>query len=128
MVLILQSVVLLFEETKRGGESSECAYQESCKFLIIERHNALLDVRVGVKGIRGNYKPDDQFIMATDALAEWFLRTCEKGERPWSELDKIGTAEHFHEFIKSLRQAGGIKDDDVSIIRIDLKNVELMVV
>ena len=50
----LQSVVLLFEETKRGGESSECAYQESCKFLIIERHNALLDVRVRVKGIRGN--------------------------------------------------------------------------
>ena len=81
-----------------------------------------------IKGIRGNYKPDDQFIMATDALAEWFLRTCEKGERPWSELDKIGTAEHFHEFIKSLRQAEGIKDDDVSIIRIDLKNVELMVV
>jgi len=62
--------------------------------------------------------PGDEFYLLTDALAHWFLEECESGNLPWIELSKIDSNDKFIEFVKNLREAKKIKNDDVTFMRI----------
>ena len=63
----------------------------------------------------GTCRAGDLFVLATDALAEWFLRQLEIGAQPWQGL--IGmTQDTFPSMITRLRQEGTMRNDDVTLI------------
>lgn len=84
-----------------------------------EAHNA--DLREHLFTQRGEWEPDDAFYLASDAVAEWFLRSSLDGNEPWRVLSDLGTEDErqpFVEFISSLRHAGTLKNDDVTLLRL----------
>lgn len=72
----------------------------------------------------GRAELGDVFYLLTDAVAEWFLRTREANGRPWEELDQVTASSlpppAFAFWIKSLRDAKAIRNDDCTALRIAL--------
>lgn len=71
----------------------------------------------------GEAKPDDSFYMMTDALACWFWTSYEQGQAPWQILRDLGTRDmnaSFSSFIHSLRQEKIMRNDDVTLLRIEV--------
>jgi hypothetical protein len=60
----------------------------------------------------------DRLYLMTDALAAWFLREREAGHAPWLELDRFGNRASFSLWIKQLREAKHIRNDDVTLTSI----------
>jgi hypothetical protein len=56
----------------------------------------------------------DRFLFMTDALASWFLSEFEAKRKPWNNLPE--TTEAFQTFLKSERDAGRLKNDDVTLL------------
>ncbi len=73
--------------------------------------------------LQGTATAGDRFFLMTDALAGWFLRETEAGESPWPELEQVlrepGT-NAFEEWIGSLRDSGKLRNDDVTVLMIEL--------
>lgn len=71
---------------------------------------------------RGQWQTDDAYFLMTDALACWFLQECEHGNTPWRILRDLGARNQqpFPEWIINLRVNGLIKNDDVTLVRIDV--------
>jgi hypothetical protein len=63
----------------------------------------------------GECQPGDLFVLATDALAAWFLRQVEGGERPWQYLVGL-TDDIFTTLVTCLRQDGAMRNDDVTLV------------
>jgi hypothetical protein len=67
----------------------------------------------------------DRFYLMTDALAVWFLRTYEEGGAPWQELDALRRAgkgsRAFAEWIDVQRAAHNLTNDDVTLIRLEVR-------
>jgi hypothetical protein len=73
--------------------------------------------------ISGQWSVDDHFFLMSDAIACWFERQYEKGEKPWLPLLNLGTDEAegtFEELVAHRRQAGEMRNDDVTLIRVDV--------
>lgn len=71
----------------------------------------------------GNLKLGDQLYIATDAVAEWILRTCEhSGPRLWRELDSLSHPEAFTRLIADRRTAGDLKNDDATLLRVNISS------
>jgi len=73
----------------------------------------------------GDLYPGDTCYLATDALSAWFLRMVETGEswnEPWRPLQLLddGNAGEFGELIGKLRDDGAIRDDDTTLVRVDM--------
>lgn len=67
----------------------------------------------------GAWQAEDMFYLMSDALAAWFLRSCERSEQPWATLNDLGTEDRsFPQFIDDLRQEGLLKNDDVTLLRV----------
>jgi hypothetical protein len=75
--------------------------------------------RVRAATIREAPAAGDRLLMMTDALAEWFLAAHEAGARPWQELAGR-TADDFPAWVADRRAAGTLKNDDVSLVVIDM--------
>lgn len=63
----------------------------------------------------GECWPGDLFVLATDALAAWFLHQVETGERPWQCLIDL-TEDTFAALVASLRHEGVMRNDDVTLV------------
>lgn len=63
----------------------------------------------------GECCPGDLFVLATDALAAWFLQQVEEGTRPWQHLVEM-TDDTFATLMARLRQEGVMRNDDVTLI------------
>lgn len=66
----------------------------------------------------------DRFYLMTDALAQWFLRDAEGGGEPWFALDDFvldPDAPPFREWVEELRSTGCMRDDDVTLLRIEVE-------
>lgn len=77
-----------------------------------------------VKRLTGQGKKNDSFFLITDALAAWFLMQVEAGETPWISILDSATTKYVQplgELVKYLRERGNIRNDDVSVIRLDLR-------
>jgi hypothetical protein len=74
------------------------------------------------KRASGSMLAGDRFYLMTDALAQWFLRAHEDGERPCdavkSMLSSVRPEESFVAWIHELRDHDGLRNDDVSLIAI----------
>lgn len=71
----------------------------------------------------GEWRPGDQFILATDAIAEWLLSDHEQGNTPWAGLTTLLTEDRsdvFTAWVSDLRQAGSMRNDDVAVLLTDL--------
>lgn len=70
----------------------------------------------------GEWESGDLFVLATDALSAWFLAEVEGGHRPWEQL--LGFAARgqaaFAEWANGLRSQGRLRNDDVTVIRIEV--------
>ena len=71
---------------------------------------------------RGNCARKDQFLLMSDALSCWFLKSSEDGDQPWLTLAaaEAGGEAGFKEFVAKLRADKAIKNDDVTLMRIEL--------
>jgi hypothetical protein len=75
------------------------------------------------KTIDGRGIAGDRFYLMTDALAQWFLGEWERGVEPWAALqdfDLDPAAPPFRDWLAGLRHAGRIRNDDVTLIRIEV--------
>lgn len=71
----------------------------------------------------GDLCTGDTCYLATDALSAWFLRMAETGEswnEPWRPLQFLDDSDQFTELIGKLRDDGGIRDDDTTLVRVDM--------
>jgi hypothetical protein len=69
---------------------------------------------------RGSWEPDDRFLLMTDALAHWFLRRHEAGDRPWQEFSRLSsTGDAFADWVEDQRHRDGLRNDDVTLVFID---------
>lgn len=71
--------------------------------------------------IIGDYAKGDIFFLATDALSAWLLKEIENNNSsPCDELLRLKTSEEFETFINELRKDKKIKNDDTSLIIIEI--------
>ena len=73
-----------------------------------------------VRSDEGELQVKDQLLLMTDALAHWFLIESELGRRPWAALARIATPEAFQAFIDCLRDGGALRNDDSTLVRIEV--------
>ncbi len=66
--------------------------------------------------LEGDYRPGDMFLMATDALAKWFLERHEAGAKPWTTLTSLKTESDFHQFVQDLREKSQVRNDDTTLM------------
>lgn len=75
-----------------------------------------------VKCVQGNYQENDLFILATDAIAKWFLQRHEAGSRPWHALTQLKSEDDFAQFVAKLRKDSSIRNDDTTVILFSWKS------
>ena len=63
---------------------------------------------------------NDTFFLMTDALAYWFFKEKEANRQPWDVLRNLDTQIFFQKWVASLRLSHAIKNDDVTLVRINL--------
>jgi len=71
----------------------------------------------------GRWAEGDALYLMTDALACWFMREAEDGGKPWVTLRDLDTLEErssFPELLDGLRASGALKNDDVTLLRLDV--------
>lgn len=75
-----------------------------------------------VKQCTGSWGCEDAFFLMTDALACWFFKEREEGNKPWTLLRDLDTQDgvSFEKFVADLRASGRMKNDDVTLLRIDI--------
>jgi hypothetical protein len=74
----------------------------------------------------GCWQPGDIFYLATDAVAEWMLRSDSRGDSPWRilrDLDTDGVKMSFAEWVEERRTVDHMRDDDVTLVRIDIHDM-----
>lgn len=79
-------------------------------------------VRSRTTSCQGTWQGEDMIFLATDALSAWILAEHEASRPPWNCLGDLGTADHppFSDWVASRREAGRMKDDDATLVRIHL--------
>ncbi|MCK6685036.1 MAG: protein phosphatase 2C domain-containing protein, partial [Thermoanaerobaculia bacterium] len=77
---------------------------------------------IHMKTQEGLLQDDDLLFLMTDALGAWFLRSVESGGAPWTMLRELGRRDQdrFAAWIRDLRATKQMRNDDVTLIRIDV--------
>ena len=73
--------------------------------------------------LEGTWTSDDTFLLMTDALGCWFFKDKESGGQPWNRLRHFGCQSpgDFADWINGLRESHEIKNDDVTLIYVNVK-------
>jgi hypothetical protein len=79
-------------------------------------------MRAALRLGRGRLRVGDQLLVATDALAEWLIRTDPADPGCWRAVATIGHPADFARFVRRERAAGPgrLKNDDVTLLRVDI--------
>jgi len=72
-------------------------------------------LREDVHQIEGECVAGDSFILASDALACWFLDRNAKGQQPWNELFALD-ASGWAAWVEGQRRAGLMRNDDTTVV------------
>jgi hypothetical protein len=94
-------------------------------FLISSIQSKNAGLKDCIKEIHGEFTKGDKFFLMSDAIASWFLKGCEQNEKPWEIIlrlftDKILDENVFVNWVQDLRKTRLIKNDDTSIISIEI--------
>lgn len=77
-----------------------------------------------IRRARGKWQPGDRFLLMTDALAEWMLRRHEQKQRPAEDIDQLlaesAPQDAFAAWVEERRERHGLRNDDVTLVVIDL--------
>src|SRR5262252_2707768 len=73
-----------------------------------------------VEVVEGELQVQDRLLLMTDALAQWFLVESEMGRRPWAALGKVTSPEQFASFVDCLRAGGALRNDDVTLVSLEV--------
>jgi hypothetical protein len=75
-----------------------------------------------MKSEKGEWQEGDSFFLMTDALSEWFIKQIELGYQPWLNLRNFDADTDIlrNRWIDSLRKTNEIRNDDVTLIRIEI--------
>ena len=76
-----------------------------------------------VVALSTGWRQGDQLLLASDALAQWFLAQARAGGTPWRTLSDLGTDAEiggFAALVDGCRTNGSLKNDDTTLLRIDL--------
>lgn len=65
---------------------------------------------------QGECRADDLFILATDAIAKWFLEQTHIGGKPWELLNNIRSSQEFSDFVARLRNEKAMRNDDTTVL------------
>jgi hypothetical protein len=76
-----------------------------------------------VKMIQGAFDPGDSLVLATDAMARWILEGLEDKTDPLLEIPTSDEPGVFNQWVSTQRQSGALKDDDTSLLLIQLDPV-----
>jgi hypothetical protein len=72
----------------------------------------------------GKFRPGDRFLLMTDALAQWFLYQTEQGDHPALDvahlLAQADPQAAFAAWVEERRQRPGLRNDDVTVMIIDV--------
>jgi hypothetical protein len=68
----------------------------------------------------GSVSVRDRLYLVTDALAQWFLDADYRLQQPWQSLDVVDSGVDLEKFVASHRDDGAMRNDDVTLIRIEL--------
>jgi hypothetical protein len=90
--------------------------------LVTTRSNGQEMIAHSARKAWGPWQSGDTFFLATDALSCWFLSSYERGDEPWKILRDLNTEAQppFEEWMASLRKEGVVRNDDVTLTRIDV--------
>ena len=69
------------------------------------------------KQMQAGFEPGDVFYFCTDAVAAWFLQEWEQKREPWQAFFTKTDAD-FAAWLKEKRDAGDMKNDDVTILAV----------
>jgi hypothetical protein len=88
--------------------------------LVSSRHNGTHDGPV--EAARGDWHTGDTFVLATDALARWFLEAAVSGSDPFGELETAasGGPARFGAWVEERRGRREVADDDVTVVTVDV--------
>jgi hypothetical protein len=93
----------------------------SAPALVPSRPRDIGRVASKLRACHGDWRAEDAFYLATDALSAWFLADNEAGRRPWETLRDLGTADaplSFADWVRMLRSRGVMRNDDVTLVRL----------
>jgi hypothetical protein len=96
---------------------------DSMPFLLATTSSFNSRVRDNLVIASGDIRPDDAMYLMTDALACWFMAADERGQAPWLALRDLNTGdqrESFVEMVDRLRTQHELRNDDCTLIRIDI--------
>ena len=72
--------------------------------------------------VSGSWRLKDIFYLTTDALAQWILAEYEAGRPPWKFLRALGGKQKsFEAVIEDLRKSKALRNDDTTLIRVEVK-------
>lgn len=97
------------------GHSSEFGNRPS---LLGSRNRQADQTRARRIHLQGDLHSGDVLFLMTDALAQWFLKQVESDRQPWKELQAIETEPQFTQFVKGVREANEMRNDDVTLLLI----------
>jgi hypothetical protein len=80
-----------------------------------------------VKFEQGDCKSEDLFILATDAVAKWFLDQREAGGKPWEILLGIRSQMEFQDMVARLRSEKAMRNDDATVLLCTWRSPQLKV-
>ncbi len=73
----------------------------------------------GVRALGGECEPGDLLVVASDALAGWFLARAAAGERPWETLAALG-APDWEAWVDDQRREGLMRNDDTTLVAMEV--------
>ncbi len=74
-------------------------------------------MRAALEAGSGTLRVGDHLLLMTDALAEWLVRASGSGDAQWRELTMIEHPRVFQDWVDRLREAGAMRNDDVTLLR-----------
>ena len=74
----------------------------------------------------GECHEGDLLLLATDALSCWILSECEAGRSPWRMITSLSGDGEFCAFVDHLRELHEIKNDDVTLLIIELTGQQFL--
>lgn len=102
---------------------SRSAQFGSRPFLLSSRSADERDISAVTRRYAGRFARGDTFLLMTDALAAWYLRSLESGTDAQSVLDQSGAGDpaSFDRMVENLRNARELRNDDVTLLTVHVQ-------
>jgi len=126
-VAIGDTCLFLFRRDRSGGWRPRLSFplENSARFsdrppLLPSNGNNVAALTPYFRSIKGDCRPGDVLMMATDALAQWLLFQLEQQQTDWSILPSLNDPQRFAELVDKERQSSHMVDDDTTLVVIPI--------